>query len=150
MITKPCPRCRKCLIPVGVAYCKACTTIVNQELEQIRERNKQNKTRQYNNNRSKKYVAFYRSKDWKATSRSKLESTEYKCEAKLEGCRILATEVHHIKPIQTPEGWDKRLDWNNLESVCTACHNSRHPERSQKFKSDNDNFIFDLRSAKKS
>ena len=30
---------------------------------------------------------------------------------------------------QTPEGWERRLDWGNLEAVCTRCHNSRHANR---------------------
>ncbi|MBQ9991935.1 MAG: HNH endonuclease [Firmicutes bacterium] len=34
----------------------------------------------------------------------------------------MAVEVHHTKPIQTEESWDKRLDWDNLEAVCTSCH----------------------------
>lgn len=75
-------------------------------------------------------AAFYRSADWKRTSRAKLSAAEYHCEAKLDGdCTGLACEVHHIQPIQTPEGWERRLDWENLEAVCTHCHNLRHAGR---------------------
>jgi 5-methylcytosine-specific restriction protein A len=70
--------------------------------------------------------AFYRSAVWKRTSTSKLASVAYRCEARLAGCTELATETHHIKPIQTPEGWALRLDWDNLEAVCVHCHNWRH------------------------
>ena len=37
-----------------------------------------------------------------------------------------ATQVHHKQAIQTPQGWDRRLDYNNLELLCTQCHNDRH------------------------
>ena len=43
--------------------------------------------------------------------------------AKLEGCKRMACEVHHIQPLKTPEGWERRLDWDNLQGVCVACHN---------------------------
>jgi 5-methylcytosine-specific restriction endonuclease McrA len=77
----------------------------------------------YNKRRDPKYLAFYRSKDWKVTSRAKLQDCGYKCEAKLEGCGRIAAEVHHIKPLKTDDGWDARLDWDNLMGVCIACHN---------------------------
>ena len=62
------------------------------------------------------------------------------------GCQGLATEVHHIKPIQTRDGWDKRLEWENLEAVCTSCHNGRHPE---KFGRRKDDGVIDVRSVKR-
>ena len=46
----------------------------------------------------------------------------YKCEV----CGAMATQVHHKKAIQNPDGWDRRLDYNNLELLCTRCHNARH------------------------
>lgn len=128
MPMKPCPRCKK-LIPYGPAYCQDCAPIAAAELEAIKDRNIKRKQAQYNKRRDPKYRAFYRSKAWKVTSRAKLQACGYKCEAKLAGCQGLATEVHHIEAIQTPEGWDKRLVWENLEGVCTSCHNGRHPEK---------------------
>ena len=36
---------------------------------------------------------------------------EYRCER----CRRLATEVHHIKPIQTKDGWElKEIKTNSI------------------------------------
>lgn len=46
----------------------------------------------------------------------------YRCEE----CGAIASEVHHIVPIQTDEGWERRLDYNNLECVCVYCHNKKH------------------------
>ena len=144
MIMKPCPRCKK-LMPYGLAYCKDCAPIAQAELEAIKEHNLKKKMQRYNSRRDPKYLAFYRSKDWKRQSRAKLDSVRYICEARLNGCQHYAVEVHHIKPIQTAEGWDKRLDWDNLEAVCTSCHNGRHPE---KFRRKDDDGVIDLKKLK--
>lgn len=134
-LLKACPRCRR-LIPHGQPYCAECAPIAAAERQAKQEHRaeffakKYNK--QYNARRDPKYLAFYRSKDWRTTSRAKLQAAGYKCEAKLQGCTHLAVEVHHIQPIQTREGWDRRLDWDNLEAVCTACHNGRHPEKGKR------------------
>ena len=132
MAVHPCPRC-KSMIPVGVPYCEACRPAAEAQAAEAIERRRAYKqakyNRAYNKRRDPKYQTFYRSKDWKVTSRAKLQAVAYKCEARLPGCTKLAVEVHHTKPIQTPEGWDERLEWSNLEAVCTACHNGRHPEK---------------------
>lgn len=126
MALHPCPRCKR-LIPVGVAYCEACRPVAEAQAAEAMERRRAYKTakynKAYNKRRDPKYLAFYRSKDWKVTSRAKLQDCGYKCEAKLEGCGRIAVEVHHIKPLKTEEGWDARLDWDNLQGVCIACHN---------------------------
>lgn len=126
MALHPCPRC-KLLIPVGIAYCDDCRPVAEAQAAEAIERRrayrraKYNKA--YNQRRDPKYGRFYNSQDWRTLSRTKLQDCGYKCEAKLEGCQRLAVEVHHMEPIKTPEGWDKRLDWDNLMGVCIACHN---------------------------
>lgn len=145
MLLKACPRC-KTLIPHGLPYCATCAPIAEAERQAKQERREEylrkKYNRQYNRRRDPKYLTFYRSKEWKATSISKLQAVEWKCEARLEKCTRIAVEVHHIKPIQTPEGWAARLEWSNLEAVCTACHNLRHPE---KFKRRKDPSVLDVR-----
>lgn len=132
MTYKPCPRCKR-LIPQGLQYCPDCRPIAEAQAAEAMERKaayrraKYNKA--YNARRDPKYPAFYRTKEWRTLSRAKLQAASYKCEAKLEGCKGIAVEVHHIKPIQTNEGWDERLEWANLEALCTACHNARHGGR---------------------
>lgn len=143
-ILKPCPRCKR-MIPYGLQYCPDCAPIAAADLEAIKTRNQQKKARLYNRRRDPKYTAFYGSKAWRTQSRAKLTASGYKCEARLAGCQGLAVEVHHIKPIQTPEGWDQRLVWENLEAVCTSCHNGRHPEKLRKA---NENGVIDLRTIK--
>ena len=128
-ILKACPRCGK-LIQHGVPYCEICAPIAEAERQAKQARRaeylakKYNRT--YNAKRAKddpKYRQFRNSKDWRALSRAKLQACGYKCEARLDGCHRIACEVHHIKPIKTQEGWDKRFDWDNLMGVCIACHN---------------------------
>lgn len=126
MLLKACPRCKR-MIPHGLPYCAECAPIAAAQRAEAQERKAEHKRQQYNQKynrrRDPKYTAFYLSKEWKITSRTKLQQAKYKCEAKLEGCQGLAVEVHHIKALKTPEGWEHRLDWDNLQAVCTACHN---------------------------
>ena len=144
MLLKACPRCKR-MIPHGLPYCAQCAPIAEAQRAEAQERKTEYKRKKYNQDYNKrrdpKYLTFYRSKEWKITSRSKLQRCEYRCQAKLPGCTGLAVEVHHIKPIQTPEGWDLRLDWDNLEPVCTACHNGRH----QRFKAKQEDGVLDMR-----
>ncbi len=69
-----------------------------------------------------KYRKFYRSKEWRMTSRKYLQHAGYRCEV----CGRQGTDVHHVKPIQTPEGWDRRFDFDNLKLLCVSCHNDAH------------------------
>ena len=129
MALHPCPRC-KALIPVGVSYCDTCKPIADAQAKEAMERRRAYKRAQYNKAYNKrrsledpKYRTFRNSKEWRVLSRAKLQDCGYKCEARLEGCTRLAVEVHHIKPIKTPEGWEARLEWDNLMGVCIGCHN---------------------------
>ena len=141
MTYKPCPRCKK-LIPHGLAYYSECRPV----MEQARQEAIKRKQQRYNQKRNRKYKSFYNSKTWKQMSRAKLASVMWKCEAHIDSeCTGLAVEVHHIQPIQTSEGWERRLDWDNLEAVCTHCHNFRHPEKCKR-KSDPD--VIDLSTLK--
>lgn len=145
MAMKPCPKCKR-LIPCGLSYCPTCKPIAEAEWEAAKEHNAKLRQKKYNSRRDPKYLTFYRSKPWRLTSKAFLQAAGYKCQAKLEGCQGIAVEAHHIKPIQTPEGWELRLDWHNLEAVCTACHNGRHPE---KLKRQSEPGVIDLRTIKK-
>lgn len=149
MALHPCPRCGM-LIPLGLAYCDVCRPIAEQQAREAMARKADQRKRRYNaaynRRRDPKYLTFYRSKDWRRTSRAKLQTVGYDCEAQLDGCTGLAVEVHHIEPIQTPGGWDRRLDWSNLEAVCPACHNARHPGRWKNKKSPG---VIDIKTIKR-
>lgn len=119
MICKLCRRCKK-IISHPNTYCNDCMKIVEEEkCEKLKIRQ-----RKYNSNRDPKYLKFYKSKEWYQLKEKKLADDQYRCQ--FLNCNKLAVDVHHIIPIQTPEGWDKRLDYNNLESLCVEHHNFRH------------------------
>lgn len=147
MALKPCPRC-KTLIPCGLTYCAQCKPLAEADREAARERNaelmRKNYNRRYNSQRdnASQVAVFRRSKAWKQTSKAKLQACGYKCEAKLEGCGRYACEVHHIKPLKTPEGWELRLEWSNLMGVCVQCHNKLD---NKGFKKKKDEGVIDLR-----
>ena len=130
-VLKACPRC-KGLIPQGLPYCAKCAPVVEAQRAELREHNRAARARAYNQRRDPKYLSFYRSKEWRLTSRAALTAAGYKCAARLPGCTGLAVEVHHKKPIQTAEGWAERLEWDNLEAVCVSCHNARHERGKRK------------------
>lgn len=121
MLLKPCGRCRR-LIPYGLSYCTVCEPIVQAEKEARLAETKKESNRRYNQRRDPKYIRFYNSKEWRVLSLSRLQFDNYKCVK----CGAFASEVDHIKPIQTPEGWELRLDFNNTRSLCLECHNKRH------------------------
>lgn len=149
MALHPCPRCKR-LVLVGVSYCEACKPIAEEQAAEAIERRQAYKrakyNREYNKRRDPKYLQFYRSKEWRLLSRTKLQSCGYKCEAKLEGCTHLAVEVHHVKPIKTDEGWTARLEWSNLKGVCINCHNILDGKA---FKKRDTPGVIDLKSLKK-
>ena len=121
LLLKECNRCRK-LIPYGVGYCEGCSPIVEKERELRRQEQNRASNRRYNKTRDPKYGRFYNSQGWRVLSKSRLRDDGYRCVK----CGKIASEVDHIKPIQTPEGWELRLDYDNLQSLCLDCHNEKH------------------------
>ena len=77
----------------------------------------------------KKEMEFnYNSKRWKKKRATILKRDGYLCkECKRYGKMREAVTVHHIKHTDTnPEL--AYID-SNLESLCQACHNKKHPEK---------------------
>ena len=121
MLLKPCGRCGN-LIPYGATYCSKCLPIVQAEREARLRESKRKSNREYNKTRDPKYVRFYNSGDWRSLSAKRLQDDNYKCAL----CGKIATEVDHIVEIKTPEGWSRRLDYDNTRSLCHDCHDKRH------------------------
>ena len=121
MLLKSCCRCGN-LIPYGATYCNTCKPIVEAEREARMLASKLESNKRYNKTRDPKYVRFYNSTEWRTLSAKYTQDKGFRCEK----CGAIATEVHHVKAIQTPEGWERRLDSDNLELLCKACHNERH------------------------
>lgn len=117
--------CIKCgdKIPYKQKYCDKCKPKAEAEREQI----KKVKSKKYNSDRyirdkeSDSYRLFYLSKAWKSKRREILRRDNFECQI----CKALfnykaATDVHHILNLR--DHYDKRLDSNNLISLCNECH----------------------------
>ena len=129
MLLKACNRCGK-LIRYGSPYCEDCTPVVEAEREARRAEVKRESDKRYNKTRDPKYLRFYNSIEWRTLSQRYTIDKGYRCEQ----CKEIATQVHHKKAIQTPEGWTLRLDYDNLELLCTKCHNDRHDRFKKRLK----------------
>ena len=132
MLLKSCKRCGN-LIPYGRVYCTTCQPIVDAQREARRVENKRASDRRYNKTRDPKYGRFYKSAGWRTLSKKRLQDDGYKCVK----CGEIASEVDHIIPIQTPEGWERRLDYDNTQSLCLECHNIKHNRFKKKAKTRN-------------
>lgn len=119
MIYKLCNKCKK---PISYPnkYCAECL----KEVEANQEILKAKRNSRYNKTRDTKYKEFYNSKDWRMLKEKKLQDEQYRCE--YDKCNKLATEVHHIIPIQIESGWNRRLDYDNLMCLCIEHHNLKH------------------------
>lgn len=91
------------------------------EEAQARESNKQYDSKK----RDKCSQEFYRSKAWKELRNLAFNRDKGLCQSclKQEHYRT-ADVVHHI--IEIKSDWEKRLELNNLESICHKCHNKVH------------------------
>ena len=127
MIQKLCPKCRQVYIPHYARMCAPCAEKVIKKANENRDENRRARYRKYNREkRDQRSAEFYNSKEWKTLRLAKL-SRDCVCEV----CREKPAEIaHHIVPIR--EDWDRRLDYDNLLSVCAGCHEEKHPERHQK------------------
>lgn len=72
--------------------------------------------------RDQKAREFYHSKEWQRVRQAALMRDNYLCQHCLRNNRITpANIVHHI--VEVKKDWSKRLDLNNLVSLCNSCHN---------------------------
>ncbi len=112
-----CGRCG-CVIAYPNKHCDACLPdVAKDQVAMVRRSN-----RRYDQQRDKKYTRFYGTRDWRTLSSVYMQDKQYQCEQ----CSGIATEVHHVDPIQTDSGWLRRLDYDNLMAVCVDCHNEQH------------------------
>ena len=83
---------------------------------------------------SNKWQRFYGTKVWRDLREQKLMEQPL-CEECLLFDRITpATQVHHKDKFGDyyPDEqlmWEKFLDWDNLESICAACHRKIHAHK---------------------
>ena len=93
------------------------------------EKHKGNADKTYNrevryNKDNVRYARFYASSAWRKARRIKLAQQPLCEECLREGKITAATIVHHM--IELKDDWNKRLDADNLESICQDCHNKKH------------------------
>lgn len=75
----------------------------------------------------------YNSAKWKAIRKQILRRDHYQCQGcRRYGRRREAQEVHHIKPVEIRP--DLAFSLENLVSLCHACHNKQHPEKTKNLK----------------
>lgn len=76
------------------------------------------------------YIKLINSARWKKLRIEKLKSNPVCEECAVHGISTLATEVHHVRPVESVAGVAamERLmfDWMNLQSLCHACHSEIH------------------------
>ena len=104
----------------GDTYCPSCSAEYRRERYGARDWH-----REYVERRQRedpKYRQFYRSREWRMTALQYAVDHGHKCER----CGKVGTDVHHIVPVQTPEGWAMRFDPENLCLLCVSCHNIAH------------------------
>lgn len=104
------------------------------EYEAQRERNRQSSAKRYNANtryaNDSKYMKFYHSPEWRRTKKQVHIRDHYLCQSCLRNGVVKSMNenerfyVHHI--IELKDDWDKRLDMDNLETVCATCHIGNH------------------------
>lgn len=131
MLYKQCKQCGK-LIPYGSAYCSACATIAAKKAEERKKKTVKQYNRRYDAKRDSKLVKFYNSKEWRQLCRIKMRNCRYRCErcgamlGQIVDGKPTKLQVHHLNPIQTPEGWSERLEYGGLICLCLHCHNEEH------------------------
>ena len=116
---KTCPGCGK-VIGINQRRCAVCEA---SRVGWLSSRHKR-----YDKSRDPEEVRFRRSKQWRMTRDYILQRDGYLCqECRRMGRYTIATEVHHIVPLW--QDGDKRLDDDNLISLCHRCHMRMEPER---------------------
>lgn len=116
-----CPGCGK-LIAYGVPRCQACQARRDAYVAKRGEKRERDREARRRAASDPKYKRFYASKEWRRLREWKLAKCGHRCER----CGRPASEVHHDPPIQTPAGWERRLDPSSLHCLCTKCHNEQH------------------------
>lgn len=81
-----------------------------------------------NDEDSKQFTDFYNSTRWKKARYMRLQIDNGLCQVcKGRGLITIADTVHHI--VEVKEDWEKRLEMENLVSLCKACHNEIHKNK---------------------
>lgn len=129
MINKICSRCGK-IIPVGERC--SCQPTYRRDYNRFR--------------RDKKLKEFRASSAWKAMRKYILERDDNTDQYVLYTTGELRPgfSVHHILPLSTKEGWDKRLSPDNLITLSDDTHSSIEYRYKTKFREQLQQELFDI------
>lgn len=76
------------------------------------------------------YIKLINSARWRQLRAEKLRANPLCEECEANGRSTLATEVHHIKPVESvpyePDMKRLMFDRSNLQSLCHSCHKEKH------------------------
>lgn len=103
----------RAVIPLNERYCPKHQRATPVSRQATREEREQYEERE---------VQFYHSKQWKHLSKTWRYQHPNCAECERQGRITAGRLVDHIKPIKTAEGWKHRLDEDNLQTLCFACH----------------------------
>jgi 5-methylcytosine-specific restriction enzyme A len=96
----------------------------HKHLAEQRQRTRRNDKEYDKHKRNQQARAFYHSKEWERLRQAALARDHYLCQHCLQHNRITrAVIVDHIVPLLV--AWDRRLDMDNLQSLCQSCHNRK-------------------------
>lgn len=71
--------------------------------------------------------AFYGSARWRKLRASFLRANPFCARCLAAGRHVPAGIVHHV--VERLDSPDLRLDWDNLEPLCSPCHTTTHNRR---------------------
>ena len=113
------PNCKK-IIAYKERYCE--------EHKAIKDKKRTEYFKQYDRDRrEEKETKFYNTNEWNRVRKVALARDYGLCQRCMnKGITRLADMVHHIEPLK--ENWDKRLNIDNLQSLCDSCHKIIHKE----------------------
>lgn len=124
MLMELCQRCGT-KIPYRTKYCDRCKT--KEDEERVQEHKvkckKYNSDRYIRDKENESYRLFYTTQTWKNKREDILRRDNYECQMCKTLCKYeVATDVHHVLSLR--DNYDKRLDNDNLLSLCHHCHHN--------------------------
>lgn len=109
----------------GVSHCREYINLPDRYCDKHRGNADKTYNREVRYNKDNiRYARFYASTGWRRARSYQLMKQPLCEQCLLEGKVKPATIVHHLEEIRT--NWDKRLDEENLESICQQHHNKEH------------------------
>ena len=129
MPNKPLKPCNKigCTNLTRERYCEQ-----HKHLAEQRQRSRQNDKEYDKYKRNQQARTFYHSREWEQIRLAVLARDNYLCQHCLRDKKITrATVIDHVIPLLVD--WSKRLDMDNLQSLCQACHNRKTAEDKRRY-----------------